>query len=328
MLRLISAASAWWRPLRAAAAGRVRRQDGSGAIAVLRARLARHGRGAWRHRRTAVGIAWSVCLIGWTGGVLLPDRAGPPVTPAGAAPAAVVGSASAGKHPAPAAVSARQLRDERAAVAGLQTDLDAALALRATHAGQLAGTPRLLAGRLNPIHQRRAIQLAQQDALIATLRLRLAARAAHAADLERHSAASAAAAGLRAAGGAAPVAAEPATAASAPVGSPRTGAARLAALGAVLLLAAAAGAACAVSRGGRDGIIDHPSQLRSRPALPVLCVIELPVPVAQAQRERASTRRAALAGLGLLGLFAVLVAAERCGVLAALRHGLAGDGAG
>ena len=77
--------------------------------------------------------------------------------------------------------------------------------------------------------------------------------------------------------------------------------------------------------GQRDGIIDHPvPAAQPRTPLPVLCTIDLPVPRRQAQRARASRQRAALAGLGLVGLFASLVAADRLGALAALRHGLAG----
>jgi hypothetical protein len=90
----------------------------------------------------------------------------------------------------------------------------------------------------------------------------------------------------------------------------------------VLPLAAAAGAALAAWRGRRDGIIDHPCQLRQRVQLPVLCTIDLPASPGQAERERVSRKRTALAGLGLLGLFASLVAAERAGALAAVRQGL------
>jgi hypothetical protein len=36
--------------------------------------LARCMRGAWRRRRVAIGTAWTVCLIGWTGVLLLPDH--------------------------------------------------------------------------------------------------------------------------------------------------------------------------------------------------------------------------------------------------------------
>ena len=292
----------------------------------MRAWLSRHGRGAWRHRRIAIGTVWSVCLIGWTGSVLLPDGARLPTGPAGAA---LVGAAAPEERPSPAASRARQLQDGRAAVAGLQVDLDAALALRATLARQLAGIPRLLDGRLNPIHQRRAIQLDQQDALIATLRLRLADLTAHSADLERHLHGPAGrTAGISATsarpGGGAPPASASHPAASAPSGPSRTvaGAPRLAVLCGVLLLAAAAGAALAAWRGRRDGIIDHPSQLRQRVRLPVLCAIDLPAAPGHTQRERASRHRAALAGLGLLGLFAGLVAADRAGALAALRQGL------
>jgi hypothetical protein len=36
--------------------------------------LARCMWGAWRRRRAAIGTAWTVCLIGWTGVLLLPDH--------------------------------------------------------------------------------------------------------------------------------------------------------------------------------------------------------------------------------------------------------------
>ena len=267
---------------------------------------------------------WSVCLIGWTGSVLLPDGARLPPAPAGAATAAPV--LDAAERRSPAASLIRQVQDRRAAF--LQADLDAALALRTAQAHQLAEIPRRLDGLPNPIHQRSAIQLHQQDALIASLRLRLAAVAARAADVERRAhgpsgriaGPSATAAPLG--GVAPPPSADPPTALSAPSGPARTAAAvpRAAVLCGVLLLGAAAGAALAAWRGRSDGIIDHPSQLRQR--LPVLCAIDLPAAPEHAGCERASRRRAVLAALGLLGLLAGLVVAERTGALATLRQGL------
>ena len=320
------------------------RQACRAATEAGRGQLTRHGRAVWRHRRTAIGTVWSVCLVGWTGSLLLPDGGILPAAPAGAAPAAVASAAAheegpwqaalasvaAGtERPAPAAGRARQPHEHRAAMVRLQADLDAALALRTAQARQLATIPRLLDGGRNPIHRRRAIQLDQQDALIVSLRLRLAALAPPAADLERRPHGASGQTGGRPvtsaahAGGAPPAAAAPPVAASAPAGPARTAAPvppRVAVLCAVLLLAAAAGGARAAWHGQRDGIIDHPSQLQRR--LPVLCAIDLPASPGQARRARASRRRAALAGLGLLGLFAALVAAEATGALAALRQGL------
>jgi hypothetical protein len=309
---------------------RARRQDCRRATDALGAQLIRHRRGAWRHRWTAIGTAWSVCLIGWTGSVLLPVGAVVPATPAGAPGAAVASAAAAGERPSPAASRTRPLPDSRAAGAGLQADLEAALALRAARARQLAGMPRLLDGRRNPIHQRHAIQLDQQDVLIAALRRRLAALTAHAPRPDRRLPDPIAqSAGLPASPGGSggtgqPAAGRQPTAASAPSGPSQTaaGAPRQAALCSVLLLAAAAGVALAAWRGRRDGIIDHPSQLRHGLRLPVLCTIDLPASPGAAQRERASRGRAALAGLGLLGLCASLVAADRAGALAAMGQGL------
>jgi hypothetical protein len=90
----------------------------------------------------------------------------------------------------------------------------------------------------------------------------------------------------------------------------------------VLLLAIVAAATLALWRGGRDGIIDHPCQLRPRKTLPVLCTIMLPSTPEQDGRDQSSRRRAALASLGLLALFGSLVIAERLGVLGLLAAGL------
>jgi hypothetical protein len=311
--------------LQAAAVGRLERRERGVARLEMSAWLARSAAGAWRHHRLAIATAWLVCLSGWSGSLLLPlgpaplSGGSPGAEPATqqALPPASAGPASS------AAADARQARHERAEAAALEADLDAAVALRDAHVRHLAAIPRLLDAQPNPLHRQRSIQLDQQNALIAALRLRLADLRARVEDLERS-----ASAGViePEPGRPAPPAAASGTPggksspASAPVGSARMP--RLVSLCSVLLLAIVAAATLALWRGGRDGIIDHPCQLRPRKTLPVLCTIMLPATPEQDGRDQSSRRRAALASLGLLAVFGSLVIAERLGVLGLLAAGL------
>ena len=136
LLRLISAAPSRGGPCEPAPARRACRQELRAPTAALRARLTRHGRAAWRHRRDRLGTAWTVCLIGWTGSVLLPD--GGARVPAASARR---GSGSAGDRrratrgaPRARRVARAALQDGRATAATLHADLATALALRAAHA--------------------------------------------------------------------------------------------------------------------------------------------------------------------------------------------------
>ncbi|HSA82225.1 MAG TPA: hypothetical protein VLE23_15520 [Geminicoccaceae bacterium] len=125
--------------------------------------------GAWRRRRLGVGTAWSLCLIGWIGALLLPghDVAEPEVERAS--------GAASGADPPDSLAPALQVSRDKAA--SLRTDHVAALALRASRARHLAEVPRALDGgqQRNPIHQQAEVQLRHQKALIAVLESQLAA---------------------------------------------------------------------------------------------------------------------------------------------------------
>lgn len=311
----MSALPVWWRTLAIAA----HRRAGACDRDAVCARLSGYAFRVWRHHRLALGTAWLICLLGWSGSLLLPLGA----APGGLSPtvrAAQANPAIPGEHASPRPVRPRPAQDHLAQAASLRADLDAAVALRAAHGRHLAEVPRYLDDRPNPIHQRRSVQLAQQDALVAALRRRLAALEARADERLPPD---------RAAGPEDGTAAAAAGGGRAPAGlfAVLGGVPRLAALGGVMLLASLAAAALALWRGQHDGIIDHPSQLPSA-VLPVLCTIALPATPEREQREHASRQRAALACLGLLALFAGLAIADRVGVLASLRAGLPAGPAG
>jgi hypothetical protein len=251
----------------------------------------------------------------------LPERAAPsPAAATGEAPIrALSPAAPPEQHRPPMAAPARLLQDSRERAAALEADLDAALTLRAAQARQLAGMPRVLDGGPNPIHQRRTVQLGQQDALIAALRGRLADLRARIGEPEqppRSLADGPLAPDLPPRPPGSDAAAPRALAGTRPIVASVPTAPRLALLAGVLALAVVAGAVVAVWRGQHDGIIDHPSRLPPRTVLPLLCSIALPGRFGRQRRARAGPRRAALAALGLLGLFVTLVVADRFGALA------------
>ena len=245
------------------------------AIAAGRDWLARQGPRAWRQRRPALAVAWLVCLIGWTGALLLPQDHG--------------GAAVAGARARAAAGPAPELEHSRQRIAALAADLEAARRMRAVQAGRLAETPRLVGERVNPIHERAASQLAQQAALIAALHARLATARTRGDEIRRTLAADA---------GQPPVA---------PSGR-RPSRRDLQCLVLIVGLAAAAVTACWRAR--RDGIIDHPAQLRHRPGLPLLATIAVPIPPERQRQARRSRLGLALAWLALLALFGGIVAAD------------------
>jgi hypothetical protein len=279
---------------------------------------------AARHRRAAIVTAWMLCLTGWIGAMLLPLG---PTTTLVIAPALDPGGtmtrpAASDERPPATMAAAPPTEEDRDQLAALRADLDAALTLRATHAQQLAAVPRLIGDRPNPIRRQRVVQLDQQDALIAALRHRLAGLRAplgHPAGPPQHPHDSArldhpAPGNLDTAWAAAqPTASAPAG----PIAAPR-----FATLLAVLVLGTIAGAALAVWRGQHDDIVDHPGQLQPNAALAVVCSIVLPIRPAPAREDRSRRKRAVLACLGLVGLFATLVVADWLDVLAVPGEGL------
>jgi hypothetical protein len=243
------------------------------AVAAGRDWLARQGPRAWRQRRPALAVAWMVCLIGWAGVLLLPQDHG----------GAAVAGARARAGPAP------ELEHSRQRIAALAADLEAARRTRAVQADRLAETPRLLGERVNPIHERAASQLAQQSALIATLHARLATARTRGDQIRRTLAAEA---GLP------------------PVAPSGRRASRRGLLCLVLIVGLAAAAVTACWRARRDGIVDHPAQLRHRPVLPLLGTIAVPMPPERQRQARRSRLGLALAWLALLGLLGGVVAAD------------------
>ena len=135
----------------------------------LRDGLARSALRIRRRRWTGIGTALALCLAGWTGTLLLPEH---PIAPPGVREAATDPGAS-GAAGEESRLAAEILRSRRRA-ASLRADLKAVTALRAVYAAQIAETPRLLDDLPNPVHRQRSVQLDQQDALIASLQLRLA----------------------------------------------------------------------------------------------------------------------------------------------------------
>jgi hypothetical protein len=245
------------------------------AIAAARDWLARQGPRAWRQRRPALAVAWTVCLVGWTGVLLQPQDHGH---------AAGAGArARAGAGPAP------ELEHSRERIAALAADLEAARRMRAVQADGLAETPRLLGDRVNPIHERAASQLAQQAALIAALHARLATARTRGDEIGRA------------------LAAEAGQPAVAPSGRR---ASRRGLLCLVLILGLAAAAISACWRARRDGIVDHPAQLRHRPGLPLLGTIAVPMPPERQRQAHRGRLGLAIAWLALLGLLGGVVAAE------------------
>jgi hypothetical protein len=249
------------------------REPRTAPIAALRDWLARQGPRAWRQRRPALATAWMVCLIGWTGVLLLPQHHG----------GAAVAGARAGAGPAP------ELEHSRQRIAALAADLEAARRMRAVQASRLAENPRLIGERVNPIHERAASQLAQQAALIAALHARLATARTRGDEIRRTLAAEA---------GQPPVA---------PSGRRPS---RRGLLCLVLIAGLAAAAVTACWRARNDGIVDHPAQLRHRPGLPLLGTIAVPIPPGRRRQARRSRLRLALAWLALLGIFGGVVAAD------------------
>ena len=303
-------------------------------------------RGAWRRRWLGVGTAWSMCLIGWTGALLLPghDVAEPGVD-RGDYPATTSGAAGGAHAPDRLSPTLQASRDK---AASLQTDLTAALALRTARARHLAAVPRALDGdrQRNSIHEQAEVQLHQQGALIAVLESQLAAEQARIATLEQDLAvqsenqvgladatsdhaprpepvavpsplaypAVASPALETARGGGEPTlrrVAEP----SRPIGSDSP---RLMFLAGTLAVAIAAGAAAAIWRGRRDRIVDDAMQLQRRFGLPVLGSIATAAPAEERRREQVARRNLGLACLCLFGLFGSLVIAEALDLLAPL----------
>ncbi|HEX5795152.1 MAG TPA: hypothetical protein VFY19_04875 [Geminicoccaceae bacterium] len=320
----------------------------------MRERLIGYRRGAWRRRWLGVGTAWLVGLIGW-GATLLLTGAHSPSNPlrdearadtalrAAGRPAApdplIVVEAGGRSAPGPAA---RQVQAARDKLAILENDLAAALVLRGEQARRLAALPPALDGgpQRNPLHERAAIQLGQQAALIAALRRQIAAEEARILELEAadphpsdatlvpsHATGRALGRGTVPPALAAP---EPEVAdprGQAPAGAlvaqsrptPRASAARTALLAGVLALAAAAGAAVAVWRGQLDRIVGDPRRLQERFRVPVLGVISRPTSAAEQRRRWIAWSRFCLACLALVGLFGVLLIAGALERLAPLR---------
>ncbi|MCC2664102.1 MAG: hypothetical protein K0S35_2024, partial [Geminicoccaceae bacterium] len=323
----------------------------------LRERLIGDGLGAWRRRWLGVATAWLVCLIGWSATLLLTGGRGaatllPGDPPASAAPqasdraaaASPVIAIEAGGRSAPGN-AARPSPEAREKLATLRSDLAAALLLRGLQGRRLAGLPPALDGgrQRNPLHERAAIQLGQQAALIAALQRQIAAEQARILELEGagrpfdaarvsedpaperalhpvgvpHAltrpalAAASAAAGKsdRPTVGALVASTRP----TAPAGERRT-----ALLAGVLALGAAAGAAVAVWRGRRDRLVADARQLQERFRLPVLGVISRPNSAEQRRRQWIAWGEVCLACGALLGLFGALVIAGACDLLAPL----------
>ena len=164
----------------------------------MRERLIGYGLGAWRRRWLGVATAWLVCLIGWSATLLLTGDPGssnllqgdPPASaaPQGserAAAASPVIALEAGGGGAPGK-AAQPSQEARQKLATLQSDLAAALLLRGLQARRLASLPPALDGgrQRNPLHERAAIQLGQQAALIAALQRQIAAEQARILALE------------------------------------------------------------------------------------------------------------------------------------------------
>jgi hypothetical protein len=161
----------------------------------MRERLIGYGLGAWRRRWLGVATAWLVCLIGWSATLLLTGDPGsstllqgdPPATAApqgseraaDASPVIEAGGGAPGN-------AARPSQEARQKLATLQSDLAAALVLRGLQARRLASLPPALDGgrQRNPLHDRAAIQLDQQAALIAALQRQIAAQQARILALE------------------------------------------------------------------------------------------------------------------------------------------------
>ncbi len=272
--------------------GGQRRAAGLTLVATtLREPLLRLAPGLWRHRRPALAVAWTICLVGWTGALLLPDAAGG----------------------APDAVRPRQLESGSQPIAALEGDL-AAAGRRRAQAGRLAATPALLAGRANPLHAQVAAQLQQQEASIAVLQARLTAARSGAKDLREPPAATA----------------DPGQRPLAPSGEapprepmPRS---RLGLLCSILAIALAAAAATAGWRARRDGIIDRPAQPAPRLGLTLLGTLAIPASPEARRRDQRSRLGVALAGLALLGRFGAVAAVDALAPPAALVRGRAHRG--
>ena len=161
----------------------------------MRERLIGYGLGAWRRRWLGVGTAWLVCLIGWSATLLLTGAHGPS-TPLRDEASADTALQAAGRPAAPDPLivveaggrsapgrAPRQVQAARDKLAILEDDLAAALVLRGEQARRLAALPPALDGgpQRNPLHERAAIQLGQQAALIAALRRQIGAEAARGA---------------------------------------------------------------------------------------------------------------------------------------------------
>jgi protein-tyrosine kinase len=324
----------------------------------MRERLIGYGLGAWRRRWLGVATAWLVCLIGWSATLLLTGDPGssnllqgdPPATavPQGserAAAASPVIALEAGGGGA-SGKAAQPSQEARQTLATLQSDLAAALLLRGLQARRLAGLPPALDGgrQRNPLHERAAIQLGQQAALIAALQRQIAAEQARILALE----------GTRRSFDAARVPEDPAPErALRPVGVPHAltrpalgaaewevagdsdrpavgalvastrpttpaGVRRTALLAGVLALGAAAGAAVAVWRGRLHRLVADAWQLQERFRLPVLGVISRPNSAEQRRRQWIAWAQVCLACGALLGLFGGLVTADTCDLLAPL----------
>ena len=268
----------------------------------MRERLIGYGLGAWRRRWLGVATAWLVCLIGWSVTLLLTGDPGsstllqgdPPATaaPQGserAADASPVIAIEAGGGGAPGN-AARPSQEARQKLATLQSDLAAALVLRGLQARRLASLPPALDGGRprNPLHDRAAIQLDQQAALIAALQRQIAAEQARILALEGARRPFEAARvpedlaperalrpvdvphaltrpALAAASAVAGDSDQPAVGALVALTRPTTpaGVRRTALLAGVLALGAAAGAAVAVWRGRLDRLVTDPGSCRS-----------------------------------------------------------------
>ncbi len=226
----------------------------------------------------------------------------------------------------PGAVDERAagLQASRDRAAGLRNDLATALMQRDARARQLAEVPPVLvAGRPNPVYEQIALQLGQQETLIAGLRGQLAATEAESARLEQQRAVGSEAEAL------APATlgdrpdrprfrlVDPPGWPSAPEGAPRP-----LLLAAILTVGVAVGTTAAAWRAQRDGAIDDAAQLERRFQLPVLGTIATPAPAGQDRGRQRARAAFGFACLGLLGLFGGLVAAEALDLLAPLAERL------
>ncbi len=321
----------------------------------MRERLIGYGLGAWRRRWLGVATAWLVCLIGWSATLLLTGdpassnllQGDPPATaaPQGsgrAAAASAVIAIEAGGGGAPGN-AARPSQEARQKLATLQSDLAAALLLRGLQARRLASLPPALDGgrQRNPLHDRAAIQLGQQAALIAALQRQIAAEQARILALEGRPFEAARVPedlaperalrpvdvphaltrpALAAASAVAGDSDQPAVGALVALTRPTTpaGVRRTALLAGVLALGAAAGAAVAVWRGRLDRLVTDAWQLQERFRLPVLGVISRPNSAEQRRRQWIAWGQVCLACGALLGLFGGLVIAGACDLLGPL----------